>query len=163
MTWTDQCRQFPVTESAGSQARSRSPTKRMIDLKVAEKTVSSKTVKSPADVPEDVRKLYKEIQGLARITRGNPMPAQVSGLSPPVTSTPSSVSIQSMQGNNSGTAVKRIASQSGDPASSQSGIPKYGTPSHLLLKPPAPAPIQQVGLKFTLPSTTRVPSNMSQH
>lgn len=59
-----------VTESTGSKARSRSPTKRMIDLKVAEKTVCSKTVKSPADVPEDVRKLYKEIQSLARIPRG---------------------------------------------------------------------------------------------
>jgi hypothetical protein len=27
-------------------------------------------VKSPADVPEDVRKLYKEIQSLARVPRG---------------------------------------------------------------------------------------------
>lgn len=59
-----------VTESTGSKARSRSPTKRMIDLKVAEKTVSSKTVRSLADVPEDVRKLYKEIQSLARVPRG---------------------------------------------------------------------------------------------
>jgi hypothetical protein len=59
-----------VTRSTCSKARSRSPTKRMIDLKVAEKTVSLKTVKSPADVPEDVRKLYKEIQGLARVPRG---------------------------------------------------------------------------------------------
>ena len=42
----------------------------MIDLKVAEKTVSLKTVKSPTDVPEDVRKLYKEIQSLARVPRG---------------------------------------------------------------------------------------------
>ena len=59
-----------ITESTGSKARSRSPTKRMIDLKVAEKAVSSKTVKSPADVPEDVRKLYKEIRSLARVPRG---------------------------------------------------------------------------------------------
>jgi hypothetical protein len=59
-----------VTESTGSKARSRSPTKRMIDLKVAEKTVSSKTARSLADVPEYVRKLYKEIQSLARVPRG---------------------------------------------------------------------------------------------
>lgn len=59
-----------VAESTGSKARSHSPTKRMIDLKVAEKKVSSKMVKSPVDVPEDVRKLYKEIQSLARVPRG---------------------------------------------------------------------------------------------
>lgn len=59
-----------VTETTGSEARSRSPTIRMIDLKAAEKPVSSKTVKLPADVPDDVRKLFKEIQSLARIPRG---------------------------------------------------------------------------------------------
>jgi hypothetical protein len=58
-----------VTESTGSKARSRSPTKRMVDLRVAEKTVAPKTVKSPADVPEDVRGLYKAIQSLARVPR----------------------------------------------------------------------------------------------
>ncbi|KAF1972376.1 hypothetical protein BU23DRAFT_162512 [Bimuria novae-zelandiae CBS 107.79] len=59
-----------VTESTGSKARSRSPTKRMINIKIAEKTVSSRTVKSPADVPEDVRKLYRVVQSLARVPRG---------------------------------------------------------------------------------------------
>ena len=59
-----------VTKSTDSKARSRSPTKRMIDLKVADKTVSSRTARSLADVPEDVRKLYKEIQSLARVPRG---------------------------------------------------------------------------------------------
>ncbi|KAI9772513.1 MAG: hypothetical protein M1840_000718 [Geoglossum simile] len=59
-----------VTESTGSKARSRSPTKRMIDLRVAEKTVISKTVKSPTDVPEDVRGLYEAIRSLARMPHG---------------------------------------------------------------------------------------------
>jgi hypothetical protein len=59
-----------ITESTGSKARSRSPTKRMVDLRVAEKTVVLKTVKSPADVPEDVRRVYKAIQSLARVPRG---------------------------------------------------------------------------------------------
>jgi hypothetical protein len=58
-----------VTESTDSKARSRSPTKRMVDLRVAEKMVAPKTVKSPADVPEDVRGLYKAIQSLARVPR----------------------------------------------------------------------------------------------
>lgn len=58
-----------VTESTGSKARSRSPTERMVDLRVAEKMVAPKTVKSPADVPEDVRGLYKAIQSLARVPR----------------------------------------------------------------------------------------------
>ncbi|KAH0563206.1 hypothetical protein GP486_002223 [Trichoglossum hirsutum] len=59
-----------VTESTGSRARSRSPTKRMVDLRVAEKTVISKTAKSPTDVPEDVRELYTAIRSLARIPYG---------------------------------------------------------------------------------------------
>jgi hypothetical protein len=59
-----------VTESTGSKARSRSPTKQMIDLRVAEKAVISKTVKSPIDVPEDVRGLYIAIRSLARNSRG---------------------------------------------------------------------------------------------
>jgi hypothetical protein len=58
-----------VTESIGSK-RSRSPTKRMVDLQVAEKKVVPKTAKSPADVPEDVRGLYRAIQSLARVPRG---------------------------------------------------------------------------------------------
>ena len=59
-----------ITESTGSKARSRSPTKRMVDLRVAEKTVALKTVKSPADVPGDVREVYKAIKSLARVPRG---------------------------------------------------------------------------------------------
>ncbi|KAI9760489.1 MAG: hypothetical protein M1840_002399 [Geoglossum simile] len=55
-----------ATKSTSSKARSRSPTKRMIDLRVAEKMVISKTAKSPTDVPEDVRGLYKAIRSLAR-------------------------------------------------------------------------------------------------
>ncbi|KAI9774939.1 MAG: hypothetical protein M1840_000155 [Geoglossum simile] len=58
-----------VTESIGSKARSRSLTKRMVDLRVAEKAVAPKTAKSPADVPEDVRGLYMAIQSLARVPR----------------------------------------------------------------------------------------------
>ena len=91
----------------------------------------------------------------------NPMPAQIPRLSPPATSTPSFGSPQSMQGNNSGTSMHRIASQSADPASSQSSIAKYGTPAHLPPKPPAPVPAQQSAPKFTLPSMTRVPSSIS--
>lgn len=91
----------------------------------------------------------------------NPMPAQIPRLSPSATSTPSYGSPHSMQGNNSATSMHRIASQSGDAASSQSSIAKYGTPSHLPAKPPAPASAQQSAPKFTLPSMSRVPSNMS--
>ncbi|CAI6225569.1 unnamed protein product [Periconia digitata] len=58
-----------ITESISSRARSRSPTKRIVDLQVAEKTVALKTVKSPADVPENVRGVYKAIQSLARVPR----------------------------------------------------------------------------------------------
>ena len=58
-----------VTESTGSKTRSRSPTKRMIDLRVAEKKAVSKMVTSLADVPEDMQKLYKEIRSLARVPR----------------------------------------------------------------------------------------------
>ncbi|OAL56134.1 hypothetical protein IQ07DRAFT_583522 [Pyrenochaeta sp. DS3sAY3a] len=59
-----------VIASSHSQPRSRSPTKRMVDLRVAEKRVVFKTAKSPIDVPDDVRKLYKSIQSLARVPRG---------------------------------------------------------------------------------------------
>ncbi|KAF1850041.1 uncharacterized protein K460DRAFT_9778 [Cucurbitaria berberidis CBS 394.84] len=91
----------------------------------------------------------------------NLMPAQLPRLSPPATSTPSFASPQVMQGSNSATSMNRIASQPGDPALSQSSIAKYGTPSHLPAKPPAPLPAQQSAPKFTLPSMSRVPSNMS--
>ena len=59
----------PVTESTDSATRSSSPTKRMVDLRVAEKALAQKGAKSPADVPEDVRKLYKAIRSLAFIPR----------------------------------------------------------------------------------------------
>lgn len=90
-----------------------------------------------------------------------PMPAQMPRLSPSATSTPSFGSPQSMQGSNSVATGNRITSQSGDPSSSHSSIAKYGTPSHLPAKPPAPVPGPQSAPKFTLPSMTRVPSNMS--
>jgi hypothetical protein len=83
------------------------------------------------------------------------MPAQMPRPSPSATSTPSFGSPQSMQGNHSATSMNRIASQSGDAGSSQSSIAKYGTPSHLPPKPPAPAPAPP----FALPSMTRVPSS----
>ncbi|KAI4652330.1 hypothetical protein J4E93_002531 [Alternaria ventricosa] len=83
------------------------------------------------------------------------MPGQMSRPNPSATSTPPFGSPQSMQGNNSATSMNRTASQSGDPGSSQSSIAKYGTPSHLPRKPPAPAPAPP----FALPSMTRVPSS----
>ncbi|KAF2691412.1 hypothetical protein K458DRAFT_381270 [Lentithecium fluviatile CBS 122367] len=59
-----------VAESAGSTARSRSPTLKMVDIKGAEKMVPLKMMISPADVPEDVQELYTKIQSLAHIPRG---------------------------------------------------------------------------------------------
>ncbi|KAF2467996.1 uncharacterized protein BDR25DRAFT_266464 [Lindgomyces ingoldianus] len=50
--------------------RSRSPTRRMVDLKVAKKPVVSKTATSSTDVPQDVKTLYKTIQALARRSKG---------------------------------------------------------------------------------------------
>ncbi|KAH9881263.1 hypothetical protein J1614_001759 [Plenodomus biglobosus] len=91
----------------------------------------------------------------------NPMTAQMPRQSPSANSTPSFGSPQSMQGNGSGSSMNRIASQPGDPSSLQNSIAKYGTPSHLPPKPPAPALNQQAAPKFTLPSMTRVPSNIS--
>jgi hypothetical protein len=46
--------------------RSHSPTRRMIDLQVAKKPVISRTATPSADVPQDVRTLFKMIQALAR-------------------------------------------------------------------------------------------------
>jgi hypothetical protein len=83
------------------------------------------------------------------------LPTQMPRPSQSATSTPSFGSPQSMQGNSSATSMNRIASQSGDPGSSQSSIAKYGTPAHLPPKPPAPAPAPP----FALPSMTRVPSS----
>ncbi|KAI8933967.1 hypothetical protein NX059_008742 [Plenodomus lindquistii] len=91
----------------------------------------------------------------------HPMATQMPRQSPTANSTPSFGSPQSMQGNGSGSSMNRIASQPGDSTSLQNSIAKYGTPSHLPPKPPAPAPTQQSAPKFALPSMTRVPSNMS--
>lgn len=91
-----------------------------------------------------------------------PISAQISRSNPSAHSTPSFGSPQSMQGNGCGSSsMNRIASQSGEPSSLQNSIAKYGTPSHLPPKPPAPAATQQSAPKFALPCTTRVPSNMS--
>ena len=71
-----------------------------------------------------------------------PMSNQMPRMSPSAGSTPSFGSPQSMHGNGSA-SMNRIASQTGDQASSRipsgaSSIAKYGTPSHLPAKPPAP-------------------------
>jgi hypothetical protein len=87
----------------------------------------------------------------------NTMAHQVPRMSPSAGSTPSFSSPQSIQGNGSAGAMHRNTSQPGDPASSSS-IAKYGTPSHLPAKPPAPVPVPQSGPK--LPSMVRIPSNM---
>lgn len=50
--------------------RSRSPTRRMVDLQIARKPVVSKSAASSADVPQNVRALYKAIQVLARRSKG---------------------------------------------------------------------------------------------
>ncbi|KAF2127059.1 hypothetical protein P153DRAFT_368409 [Dothidotthia symphoricarpi CBS 119687] len=94
-----------------------------------------------------------------QIPGSNPM----SRPNPSSTSTPSFGSPQTMQGTHPGgsSMMNRIASQPGEPASAyntstHSSIAKYGTPSHLPAKPPAP---QQVAPKF--PALTRVPSNLA--
>ncbi|KAI9695442.1 MAG: hypothetical protein M1820_008627 [Bogoriella megaspora] len=58
-----------VTQSTDSKARSRSPTKRMVDLRVAEKTLIPEAATKAADVPEDVRGLYRAIRSLAHVPR----------------------------------------------------------------------------------------------
>ena len=50
--------------------RSRSPTRRMVDLQIAKKPVISKTATSSKDVPQNVRGLYKNLQALARRSKG---------------------------------------------------------------------------------------------
>jgi hypothetical protein len=50
--------------------RSRSPTRRMVDLQIAKKPVVPKTATSSTDVPQDVKTLYKAIQALARRSKG---------------------------------------------------------------------------------------------
>ncbi|KAF1346367.1 hypothetical protein EJ07DRAFT_169906 [Lizonia empirigonia] len=87
--------------------------------------------------------------------QGQPsMANQMPRMSPSAGSTPSFGSPQSMHGNGSA-AMNRIAPQSGEQASSRipsgaSSIAKYGTPSHLPPKPPAPH--QPPAPKFDLSS-----------
>ncbi|KAJ4365338.1 hypothetical protein N0V83_008959 [Neocucurbitaria cava] len=85
----------------------------------------------------------------------NILSAQIPRLSPPATNTPSFGSPQSIQGNNSGIAMRKTASQSRD-----EGIGKWGTPSHLPPKPPVPVPAPQSAPKFTLPSMTNMSSGL---
>ena len=82
------------------------------------------------------------------------MANQMPRMSPSAGSTPSFGSPQSMHGNSSA-AMNRIASQTGEQAlpripSGASSIAKYGTPSHLPAKPPAPH--QPPAPKFDLSS-----------
>ncbi|KAH8730257.1 hypothetical protein GQ44DRAFT_768648 [Phaeosphaeriaceae sp. PMI808] len=85
----------------------------------------------------------------------NGLSHQMSRPSPSVASTPS---FGSPQGNGSAGSMHRNLSQPGDPSLSQSSIAKYGTPSHLPAKPPAPVPVAQIAPK--LPSMARIPSTM---
>lgn len=57
------------TESTASR-QSRSPTRRVVDLRIARKPLVPKVVKSSEDVPEDVRALYKAISTLVRRSKG---------------------------------------------------------------------------------------------
>jgi hypothetical protein len=91
-----------------------------------------------------------------------PMSNQMPRMSPSAASTPSFGSPQSMHGNGSA-SMNRMTSQSGEQASSRipsgaSSIAKYGTPSHLPAKPPAPH--QPPAPKFDISSLNRGPSNM---
>ncbi|KAF2835310.1 hypothetical protein M501DRAFT_462650 [Patellaria atrata CBS 101060] len=60
-----------VTESADSRTskRSVSPTKRMVDLRVADKRVLQKSVRSQSDVPRDVQELYRKVLSLTTFAR----------------------------------------------------------------------------------------------
>lgn len=58
------------THESTTSKRSRSPTRRMVDLQIAKKPVFPKTATSSTDVPQDVRTLYKAIQALARRSKG---------------------------------------------------------------------------------------------
>jgi hypothetical protein len=78
---------------------------------------------------------------------------QVAPFSSPGSRNPSFGSPQSMQGNGSSAAMHRNMSQPG-PSSS---IAKYGTPSHLPAKPPAPAVVSKQ--PDHLPGAVRLPEN----
>jgi hypothetical protein len=54
------------THKSTTSKRSRSPTRRMVDLQIAKKPVVPKRTTSSADVPQDEISLYKAIQALAR-------------------------------------------------------------------------------------------------
>ncbi|KAK7177661.1 hypothetical protein PSPO01_16292 [Paraphaeosphaeria sporulosa] len=56
-------------ESTASR-QSRSPTRRVVDLRIARKPLVPRVVKSSEDVPEDVRALYKAISTLVRRSKG---------------------------------------------------------------------------------------------
>ncbi|KAF2625407.1 hypothetical protein BU25DRAFT_412841 [Macroventuria anomochaeta] len=91
------------------------------------------------------------------------MANQMPRISPSAGSTPSFGSPQSMHGNGSA-AMNRITSQTGEQGSSRipsgaSSIAKYGTPSHLPAKPPAPH--QPPAPKFDLSSLNGSRSNMA--
>ncbi|KAH8726969.1 hypothetical protein GQ44DRAFT_825526 [Phaeosphaeriaceae sp. PMI808] len=58
------------TRKSTTSKRSRSPTRRMVDLQIAKKPVFSKMATSSTHVPQDVRILYKAIQALARQSKG---------------------------------------------------------------------------------------------
>jgi hypothetical protein len=58
------------THESTTSKRSRSPTRRMVDLQIAKKPVVPKTATSSTNVPQDVRTLYKAIQALARRSKG---------------------------------------------------------------------------------------------
>jgi hypothetical protein len=61
-----------VAESVDSKVskRSVSPTKRTVDLRVADERVIQKSIRSRADVPGDVQELlYKKIQGVATFSQ----------------------------------------------------------------------------------------------
>lgn len=91
------------------------------------------------------------------------MPGQMARMSPSAGSTPSFGSPQSIHGNGS-VSMNRIASQTGDQSSripsAANSIAKYGTPSHLPPKPPAPH--QPPAPKFDLSSLNGPRNNMPQ-
>ncbi|KAF2872817.1 hypothetical protein BDV95DRAFT_593227 [Massariosphaeria phaeospora] len=58
------------SHASTNSKRSRSPTRRMIDLQIATKPIIPKTVTSSEDVPQDVRALYKAVRAVARMSKG---------------------------------------------------------------------------------------------
>ncbi|KAF1997432.1 hypothetical protein P154DRAFT_524779 [Amniculicola lignicola CBS 123094] len=58
------------TRESTTSRRSRSPTRRMVDLQIAKKPVVPRTATSSTDVPQNVRALYKVMQTLSRRSKG---------------------------------------------------------------------------------------------